>query len=81
MKRLLQRNRLKSWLTIPSLLLVIGCTQESFNDCGTLFKYSPEFQAKAAKELDDLQGQGTAPEVVKLVEDYSVTRQTIRACK
>jgi hypothetical protein len=75
------KNKRPSWLIALSLMLLPACTTQTSNACGTLFHYSPEFQQKAAVELDYLQGTGDSPEIVQMMDDYHTTRETIRACK
>lgn len=75
-----RRNRLRLSLTVLSLTSLSACGTVSSN-CGTLFTYSPEFQREAASELDYLANTGQYPNVVTMVQDYGVTRETIRVCK
>ena len=77
-----QRSKLPSWPIIPALLLLTACqATASSNSCGTLFHYSPEFEQQASAEMAMLQQSNLAPDVVQLVNDYGVTRDTIRACR
>lgn len=48
--------------------------------CPVIAEYSTEDQAKASKEYAALKSSGKYPIIVKMIDDYGVTRNEIRAC-
>ena len=71
-------SRSKSCLIGILLMLLTACSPEPSNvtnSCGVLLEYSKEFQAEAAKEYPSL-----GPKSKRLINDYKVTRDTIRVC-
>jgi hypothetical protein len=64
-------------------LLCVGlglaaCDPHASITCPALKSYSFEFQKAAAGELDKVMRD--APHLSKMLKDYGVTRQAIRAC-
>lgn len=55
-----------------------GCATVVSDTCPTLFDYAPELQAQAAYELEALPEESA---IAKLIGDYGVVRNEIRACK
>lgn len=59
-------------------IMLAGCPKGYGITCPTLKQYSPEFQDKALEEINII--EKTAPHVVKMFNDYGVTRDAIRTC-
>lgn len=58
-------------------MLMTACQEVSSNQaCGVLFQYSKSFEQQAAIEYTNL-----PPKSKKLIDDYKVTRDTIRNCE
>lgn len=75
------KNNLKYSVIVIASLLVTGCQMVHSNEsCGVLFNYSKEQQKKAALELEQLKLDGDFSNTILLVEDYAITRDTIRVC-
>lgn len=67
------------WLLIPVLaftLMAGQCTPTT--SCPPLKAYSKEFLAETAKEVELI--AATSPHVMKMLRDYGVNRDQIRAC-
>ena len=62
-------------------MLLQACTTGHFDECGVLYRYSPEFEHKAELELDYLANTGQYPEIITMMNDYHTTRETIRVCQ
>ena len=69
---------LRLTLALIGLACLSACATVVSDTCPTLFDYSEAEQARAADELDALP-EGSALE--RLVGDYGVVRNEIRACK
>ena len=64
------------------MLPLIACAPETFNaDCGILISYSSVYQEKIAIELKGLKDSNQYPNTLELINDYKVTRDSIRACQ
>ena len=71
-KSVLMRSLLSIAILTP---LLIGCNEETFRYlCPELNKYTPEFQAKVAKELAT-----AGPATKQLISDYGKLRDACRA--
>jgi hypothetical protein len=74
-------NRLRLLLTVTSLTLLTACQPAPSSTytkpvCGVLFTYDKDFMKQAASEYPAL-----PPASKKLLDDYKVTRTTIRECQ
>lgn len=75
------RNSLKYSLIGIVSLLATGCqTVHSNESCGVLFNYSKEEQKKASQEYERLKLDGDFSTTVLFIDDYGITRDTIRVC-
>lgn len=69
----------KSLLAVLAMALALGaCKPGAAITCPTLKSYSKAFLAKAGDELDMIEAK--APNIVQLLNDYSVERDAIRRC-
>lgn len=65
-------------LVLTGLAFLSACATVVSDTCPTLFDYSRAEQARAADELDALPESSA---LAKLVGDYGVVRNEIRACR
>ena len=69
---------LRQILALTGIAWLTGCATVVSDTCPTLFDYAPEVQARAADELVALP-KGSA--LARMVGDYGVVRNEIRACR
>lgn len=65
-------------LVLTGLVSLSACATVVSDTCPTLFDYSNAEQARAAEELDALPEDSA---LARLVGDYGVVRNEIRACR
>lgn len=70
-------------LSLLVIVLLANCVKVTSSSpvCGLYIDYTPAFQKQVAADITGLEGEGLTPSLVKLVDDYSKTRESIKQCK
>jgi hypothetical protein len=70
---------MRNWpaVVLTASMLLCGCSEQRGGDCPPLGDYDAAFKTRLAQELHGL-GEDSA--VARVVADYALLRQQVRAC-